>query len=63
MLDDEGNASGEKTPVCGVDITGDEVITPAMGSSSAGAFVAGNAANLENAKTVLKALAARAQAE
>lgn len=63
MLDDEGNASGEKTPVCGVDITGDEVITPAMGSSSAGAFVVGNAANLENAKTVLKALAARAQAE
>ena len=35
MLDDEGNASGEKTPVYGVDITGDEVITPAMGSSSA----------------------------
>lgn len=63
MLDDEGNASGEKTPVYGVDITGDEVITPAMGSSSAGAFVTGNAANLENAKTVLKALAARAQAE
>ena len=63
MLDDEGNASGEKTPVYGVDITGDEVITPAMGSSGAGAFVAGNAANLENAKTVLKALAARAQAE
>lgn len=63
MLDDEGNASGEKTPVYGVDITGDEVITPAMGSSSASAFVAGNAANLENAKTVLKALAARAQAE
>ena len=63
MLDDEGNASGEKTPVYGVDITGDEVITPAMGSSNAGAFVAGNAANLENAKTVLKALAARAQAE
>ncbi len=63
MLDEEGNASGEKTPVCGVDITGDEVITPAMGSSSACAFVAGNAANLENAKTVLKALAARAQAE
>lgn len=63
MLDDEGNASGEKAPVCGVDITGDEVITPAMGSSSAAAFVAGNAANLENAKTVLKALAARAQAE
>ena len=63
MLDDEGNASGEKPPVCGVDITGDEVITPAMGSSRAGAFVAGNATNLENAKTVLKALAARAQAE
>ena len=63
FYDDEGNASGEKTPVCGVDITGDEVITPAMSSSSAGAFVAGNAANLENAKTVLKALAARAQAE
>ena len=63
MLDDEGSASGEKTPVCGVDITGDEVITPAMSSSSAGVFVAGNAANLENAKTVLKALAARAQAE
>ena len=63
MLDDEGSASGEKTPVCGVDITGDEVITPAMSSSSAGAFVVGNAANLENAKTVLKALAARAQAE
>ena len=63
MLDDEGSASGEKTPVYGVDITGDEVITPAMSSSSAGAFVAGNAANLENAKTVLKALAARAQAE
>ena len=63
MLDDEGNASGEKTPVYGVDITGDEVITPAMGSSSACAFVAGNAANLENAKTVLKALAARTQAE
>lgn len=63
MLDDEGNASGEKTPVYGVDITGDEVITPAMGSSSAGAFVAGNAANLGNAKAVLKALAARAQAE
>ena len=63
MLDDEGNASGEKTSVCGVDITGDEVITPAMGSSSACAFVAGNAANLENAKTVLKALAARTQAE
>lgn len=63
MLDDEGNASGEKTPVCGVDITGDEVITPAMSSSSVGAFAACNAANLENAKTVLKALAARAQAE
>lgn len=63
MLDDEGSASGEKTPVCGVDITGDEIITPAMSSTSAGAFVAGNAANLENAKTVLKALAARAQAE
>ena len=63
MLDDEGSASGEKTPVYGVDITGDEVITPAMSSSSAGVFVAGNAANLENAKTVLKALAARAQAE
>lgn len=63
MLDDEGNASGEKTPVCGVDITGDEVITPAMGSSSVCAFAAGNAANLENAKTVLKALAVRAQAE
>lgn len=63
MLDDEGSASGEKTPVCGVDITGDEVITPAMSNTSAGAFVAGNAANLENAKTVLKALAARAQAE
>ena len=63
MLDDDGSASGEKTPVCGVDITGDEIITPAMSSTSAGAFVAGNAANLENAKTVLKALAARAQAE
>ena len=63
MLDDEGSASGEKTPVCGVDITGDEVITPAMSSSSVGAFAACNAANLENAKTVLKALAARAQAE
>ena len=63
MLDDEGSASGEKTPVYGVDITGDEVITPAMSSTSAGVFVAGNAANLENAKTVLKALAARAQAE
>ena len=63
MLDDDGSASGEKTPVCGVDITGDEVITPAMSNTSAGAFVAGNAANLENAKTVLKALAARAQAE
>ena len=63
MLDDEGNASGEKTTVYGVDITGDEIITTAMSSTSAGAFVAGNAANLENAKTVLKALAARAQAE
>ena len=44
-------------------ITGDEIITPAMGSTSTGAFVAGNAANLENAKTVLKALAARTNAE
>lgn len=63
MLNDDGSATGEKTPICGVDLTGDEVVTSAMGNVSAGAFVAGNAANLENAKTVIKALAERTTAE
>ena len=59
ILDDESNPTGETTDVCGIDLTGEEMITSCMGSVNAGAYVVGNAPNFENAKLVLKALAAQ----
>lgn len=59
MVDDEGNPTSERTPVCGVDVTGDELFTPIFGNAQIGAFVIGNAPNLENAKAMVKGLIAR----
>lgn len=59
LLDDEGNPSGEMGPACGVDVTGDSALVNVVGNAQVGAFVAGNAANLENAKDLMRALISR----
>jgi hypothetical protein len=63
MVDEEGNPISERTPVCGVDVTGDELFTPIFGNAQIGAFIVGNAPDLENAKVLVKALMARTLTE
>ena len=63
LLDDEGNPSGEMSPACGVDVTGDSSLVNVVGNAQVGAFVAGNAPNLENAKDLMRALISRGAAE
>ena len=63
LLDDEGNPSGEMSPACGVDVTGDSALVHVVGNAQVGAFVAGNAPNLENAKDLMRALISRGAAE
>ena len=54
MLDDQGNPTGEKTPVCGVDLSGCAVLTPVLGTQSIGVYVVSNTDDLEYVKTALR---------
>lgn len=52
LVDDEGNPTGEKTPVCGVQISGNETLDSAMAGTEYGIFIVGNTENLDLAKEV-----------
>lgn len=52
MVDDEGNATGEKTAVCGVQISGNEALDNAMAGTDYGVFIISNTENLDLAKEV-----------
>lgn len=59
LLDDMGEPSGEMTPECGVDVSGDSELEKVFGNARIGAFVAANAPNLENSKDLVRALVNR----
>lgn len=52
LVDDEGNATGEKTPVCGVQISGNENLDSAMAGADYGVFIVSNTKNLDLSKEV-----------
>lgn len=58
-VDEDGNLTGTMTPVCGIDLTGDERLRKIFGDKKVGIFVAGNAPNFENSKIVFEALTER----
>ncbi len=52
QVDEEGNPTGEKTPVCGVKISGNEALDSAIPGAEYGLFIVGNTDDLELAKEV-----------
>ncbi|MGI6172520.1 MAG: hypothetical protein ACOYI8_01320 [Christensenellales bacterium] len=58
MVDEEGNPTGEKTAVCGIDITGSGIADNSVVSETDLAMLAvGNAPNMEACKTLMGAVA------
>ena len=49
----ETTPTGEKTPVCGIDITGNEMMLRIFGNQEIGVFIAANTKNMELAKKVM----------
>lgn len=58
MVDDMGEPTDETTPLCGIDLSGDERFKTVFGDVPVGAFVAANSPNLENSKALMRALMA-----
>ena len=52
LVDDEGNPTGEQTPVYGIDVSGNENLTAMMGQNSYGVFLVQNTEDLEAAKEI-----------
>ena len=52
----EPTPTGEKTPVCGINITGNENMKKIFGDQEVGIFILANAKNLELAKDVIRSL-------
>jgi len=54
--DHEPKPTGEKTPVCGINITGNERMRSIFGNQEIGVFITSNTKNLELAKKVVRSL-------
>lgn len=52
MVDEEGNPTGEKTPICGIDVSNNENLKNMMGENSYGVFIVGNTGDLELSKEI-----------
>lgn len=52
LVDEEGNPTGEKMPVCGVKISGNEALDSAIPGEEYGLFIVGNTDDLDLAKEV-----------
>lgn len=52
LVDEESNPTGEKTPVCGVKISGNEALDSAIPGEEYGLFIVGNTDDLDLAKEV-----------
>ena len=48
--------TGERTPICGINITGNEAMTPIFGNQEIGVFIVANTKNLGLAKSVMLSL-------
>lgn len=58
MVDEEGKPTGERTAVCGIDITGSGITDGVIaGGTNVGLFVVGNAPGMEHCKTLMNKLA------
>lgn len=55
MVDDEGNPTGEKTAVCGLDLSGNENISSLVGEDC-GVFVAANTSHVDQAAALVRYL-------
>ncbi|MGI5894202.1 MAG: hypothetical protein ACOX6P_06360 [Candidatus Merdivicinus sp.] len=56
MVDDDGNPTGEQTPVCGISLSND-ALSGIYGESEYGLFIVGNTENLDLAKDVFLQIA------
>lgn len=56
LTDDEGNASGEMSAPCGVDLSGCTRLTELLGTTDVGAYVIVSTKHVDNAKTVIEHL-------
>lgn len=56
LTDDEGNATGETSAPCGVDLSGCTRLTEMLGTTDVAAYVIVNAKNVDNARTVIEHL-------
>lgn len=57
QVDDDGNPTGEQTPVCGISLTGTELFSDVYGDTEYGIFIVANTQNLDLAKDVFLAIA------
>ena len=56
MVDDEGNPTGEKTAVCGIDVSDNETLSVLAGGGECGVFVVANTSHLEESSALVRYL-------
>ena len=56
MVDDEGNPTGEKTAVCGIDVSDNETLSALAGGGECGVFVVANTSHLEESSALVRYL-------
>lgn len=56
LVDEYGNLTGEKTPPCGLDLTGHGEIDYILGGGGYGLFIVSNTGDLERSKEVFRAI-------
>lgn len=56
IIDPYGNLTGEKTPVCGLDLSGRDALTRIMGDEHYGVFIVCSAGDIELAKQIVREL-------
>ena len=54
MLDDSGNPTGEKTAVCGIDVSDNETLSALAGGGECGVFIVANTDHLEQATALVR---------
>lgn len=56
MVDDQGNPTGEKTTVCGIDVSDNETLSALAGGDECGVFVVANTSHLEESAALVRYL-------